>query len=198
MVVTAEDTADPNGRPLSFEWHLLQGDPEKVRIEPLGDGSSARITLDWHDSFRISEENPVVSSRIDVGVFAGNGVHDSAPAILSWYCPPDETRSYAPAPDGTPRIVSIDRADPAKAATYVDPMLLARADWRDDYRYDADGRPAGWTRTRPGRDPEAFTPGGDRLVARADGSAAPEPVAYRLDRTAEGALVVEEIAAGLP
>ena len=70
MLVSAEDTSDLNGRPLTFEWSLLQGDPAKVRIEPLGDGASARITLDWHDPFRISEENPVVSSRIDVGVFA--------------------------------------------------------------------------------------------------------------------------------
>ena len=197
MLVTAEDTRDPNGRPLTFEWHLLQGDPARVRIEPLDGGRRARITLDWHDPFRISEDNPVISSRIDVGVFASNGVHDSAPAILSWYCPPEETRSYAPGPDGAPRIVSIDHADPARAATYVDPMLFARADWRDTYRYDADGRPAGWTRTRPGREPEAFTAAGDRLLTRADGTRTAEAVAYRLDRDPEGALVVEEVS-GLP
>jgi hypothetical protein len=190
MLVTAEDTRDPNGRPLSFEWHLLQGDPGKVRIEPLDGGRRARITLDWHDPFRISEENPVISSRIDVGVFVNNGVHDSAPAILSWYCPPEEARAYAPGPDGTPRILSLDRADPAREA-YVDPMLFARADWRDVYRYDAAGRPAGWTRHRPGRAPEDFTAEGARLLPRADGTAA-EPVAYRLDRDSAGALVVEE------
>jgi hypothetical protein len=124
-------------------------------------------------------------------------VHDSAPAILSWYCPPEESRTYAPGPDG-PRILAIDHADPAKAETYVDPMLFARADWRDEFRYDADGRPAGWTRHRPGRDPEAFTAEGARLLTRADGTETAEPVAYPLDRDPEGALVVEEVTAGLP
>ena len=99
MLVTAEDTRDPNGRPLRFEWHLLQGDPARVKIEPQDGGRRARITLDWHDPFRISEDNPVISSRVDIGVFAHNGAHDSAPALLSWYCPP-ESRTYAPGPDG--------------------------------------------------------------------------------------------------
>ena len=58
---------------------LLQGDPSKVTIEPLDDGRRARVTLDWHDPFRISEENDQITARVDIGVFANNGVHDSAP-----------------------------------------------------------------------------------------------------------------------
>ena len=139
MQVSAADTRDPNGRPLSFEWRLLQGDPERVRIEPAADGASARITLDWQEPFRISEDNPLTSSRVDIGVFANNGVHDSAPAILSWYFPPEEARRYAAGPDGAPRIASIDYA--ARPAAYADPMLIARADWRDDYHYAAGRQP---------------------------------------------------------
>ena len=115
MVVSAEASRDPNGRKLAFHWQLLQGDPAHVTIEPLGDGSRALITLDWHEPFRISEDNPVMSSRVDIGVFADNGVHDSAPAMLSWYFPPNKSRTYAPGPDGAMRIASIDYADPAKA-----------------------------------------------------------------------------------
>ena len=92
MQVSAAETVDPNGRELGFEWRLLQGDPERVRIEPAADGRSARITLDWQEPFRISDDNPLTSARVDIGVFASNGVHDSAPAILSWYFPPEEAR----------------------------------------------------------------------------------------------------------
>ena len=35
MTVSAAETRDPNGRPLDFHWRLLQGDPERVTIEPL-------------------------------------------------------------------------------------------------------------------------------------------------------------------
>ncbi len=199
MLVSAEETADPNGRPLAFEWRLLQGDPARVRITPQDDGRRARIEIDWHEPFPISEDNPVRSARVDIGVFANNGVHDSAPAILSMAFPTHETRSYAPGPEGAPRIASIDHADPAKAETYADPMLMARAGWRDDYAYTPDGSPLGWTRTR-GTRTEAFTPEGERIVARApDGTPLTlEPVTYPLRRDAEGRLTVEEIAAPRP
>ena len=102
MVVSAEDSRDVNGRPLTFTWALLQGDPAKVLIEPLDGGRRARITLDWHDPFEISEEVPLVTSRVDIGVFAANGVHDSAPAILSWYFPPDASRTWETGPGRRP------------------------------------------------------------------------------------------------
>ena len=195
MLVSAEETRDPNGRELAFHWRLLQGDPAKVRIEPLDGGARARITLDWHDPFEISEQDPVVTSRVDIGVFADNGAHDSAPAIVSVWFPPGETRRYAPGPDGAPRIAAIDHADPKAAKAYRDPMLVARADWRDDFAYAADGTPLGWTRHRAGRPPEGFTPEGARILARgADGRPArTAPVAYRLSRDAAGALLIEEI-----
>ena len=189
MVVSAAETADPNGRPLSFAWRLLQGDPARVRITPADDGRSAGIEIDWHEPFPISEDNPIVSSRVDIGVFASNGAHDSAPAILSIAFPGHETRVYAPGPDGRPRIASIDHADPARAKTYADPMLMARADWRDDYAYAADGTPLGWTRTR-GDLTEDFTPEGARILTRAaDGAPlAVEAVSYPLRRDDKGRL----------
>ena len=119
-------------------------------------------------------------------------MHDSAPAILTWYFPPEEPRSYASGPDGPPRIAAIDYAGPAGPA-YADPMLMPRADWRDDYAYAADGTPLGWTRTRGGahrRLPRA----GERILTR-DPDGTPRrtaAVSYRLRRTDDGRLLVEE------
>ncbi len=190
MTVSAAETRDPNGRPLAFQWRLLQGDPKKVRITPSADGTSATISLDWHDPFRISDDNPVVTSRVDVGVFASNGVHDSAPAILSWYFPPSEARRIEPGPDGTPRIAAIDHANPARA--YADPILLPRADWRDDFAYAADGSPAGWTRVRADGRSETFDALGRRLPDPGNPATA-VAVAYPLARADDGRLVVEEV-----
>jgi hypothetical protein len=192
MLLSAEESRDANGRDLAFDWVLLQGDPSKVRIEPLDGGARARVTIDWHEPFRISEENDQRTARVDIGLFASNGVHDSAPAILSWTFPAHETRVYEEGPDtdgggGGTRIVSVDYADPAKTGTYADPVLFPRAAWRDAYRYDADGRSLGWTRARQGEPSEDFAPDGTRL-----GSAGPVPVAYPLEAVPAGGFVVVE------
>ncbi len=196
MILSAEDTRDINDRPLTFHWRVLQGDPAKISIEPLDDGRRARITLDWHEPFTISEEVPLTTARVDIGVFANNGVHDSAPAILSVYFPPHEARSYEPGPDGAPRIQSLDHA--GRPDAYADPLLLPRADWRDDYRYAEDGTLLGWTRSREGRAPEDYAADGSRILSRgADGTPERgEAVAYTLRHDDRGNLVVEELSAG--
>lgn len=190
MILSAEDSRDANGRPLTFHWRLLQGDPAKVRIEPLDGGARARVTLDWHDPFRISEENDQITSRVDIGVFADNGAHDSAPAILSWTFPAHETRVYETGPDNAPRVVSIDYADPGKAGIYADPLLYPRARWRDVYRYAADGRRLGWTRRRPDGSETAYGPDGLRADAETDAA-----VAYALLRGVDETLSVMESSA---
>ena len=197
MIVSAAESRDANNRDLTFHWHLLQGDPERVTIEPLGDGTRARITLDWHESFPISEDDPTVTSRVDIGVFAHNGVHDSAPAIVSWYFPPHETRIHEDGPDGAPRLVSLDHADPEKAEIYADPLLLPRADWRDAFTYTADGALAGWTRHRGDRT-EDYTATGARILTRTpDGTPdRTEAVAYPLRAADDGALHLREVSVG--
>lgn len=187
MILSAEDSRDANGRPLTFQWRLLQGDPRRVKIEPLEGGRQARVTLDWHEPFAISEENAQKTSRVDIGVFAVNGVHDSAPAILSWAFPTHETRVYETGEGGAPRIVSIDHADPARAKAYADPLLYPRADWRDVYRYDASGRPLGWTRSRGGTQ-AVYGPDGTRAETGATGA-----VRYPLDWGADGITRVVEV-----
>ena len=197
MTLTAEETTDPNDRALSFEWRLLQGDPERVRITPSADGRAATIALDWHEPFPISKDNPVRTARVDIGVFANNGVHDSAPAMLSVYFPPEAARTYEPGPDGTMRIASIDYA--ARPAVYADPMLIPRAGWRDAYHYDAGGALTGWTRTRGGISDE-YTAEGLRVLTPATGAepARADAVAYPLRRLPDGTLGLDEVSAAAP
>ncbi len=191
ITLDAGETADPNGRPLSFEWKLLAGDPAKVRITPAPDGRSARIALDWHEPFRISEDNPTLTHRVDIGVFANNGVHDSAPAILSVFFPPNETRVYGAGPDGATRIESIDHR--GRPSGIADPALLPRTDFRDDYLYAPDGTPLGWTRNWGNGAltgtfaAEAFDAEGRRL-----GPEGPERLHYPLIRAQDGALILTE------
>ena len=170
--VSAEETADPNGRELAFEWRLLQGDPERVRIEPLDDGRRARITLDWHDPFPISDDDPLVTARVDIGVFANNGVHDSAPAILSLVLPAVGGAQLRPRPrrraaDREHRLrcrpEGLRRPDarspaPTGATTTTGPpdgSLLGWTRVRGERReeFDADGRPHPRPRRRPGPGP---------------------------------------------
>jgi hypothetical protein len=194
MIVSAADSRDVNGRDIDFHWQLLQGDPEKVTIEPLDGGLRARITLDWHDPYMISEETPFTTARVDIGVFANNGVHDSAPAILSWYFPPDQTRLYENGPDGVPRILSIDHADPQKAEVYADPLLLPRADWRDAFSYAPDGSLVGWTRTRDDRREDYAADGARILTRNPDGTPARiQSVAYPLAPGPGGTLRLREV-----
>ncbi len=193
FTVSAAETRDPNGRPLAFEWRLLQGDPDLVEIAPFDGGRQARITLDWQEPQPVSGAPGITAARIDIGVFANNGVHDSAPAILSVALPAHEARRYEPGADGDiPRLAEIDYA--AHPETYVDPMLTARADWRDELHYDTEGAPIGWTRTRRDGASAAFTAAGARILAHdAEGRPSRTAIpAYPLGRTRQDALVVEE------
>lgn len=151
MVVTAKDTKDPNDHPLSFQWVLLRGDPKRVRIEPLDpDGLSARITMNWHDSFAVPPRNAAddiarTASRVDIGVFAWNGRSDSAPSIISVTFPTHQQRAYAAGPDGVTRLQSIDYDAVGRKAAF-DPVLHWSAPWSDRFTYSPDGELLGWMR----------------------------------------------------
>lgn len=91
LVVAAASPGDLLRRPLSFRWQLLQGDPKLVSIEP-GEQGQARIRVRWHGPQL--NTTGIRSHRVDIGVFASNGVATSAPAFVTFYMPPNETRSY--------------------------------------------------------------------------------------------------------
>lgn len=117
--LSARRTADFMSRPLTTKWVLLQGDPEKVKIEPSDDGKEAAITVDWHPAVQAS--TGIISHRVDIGVFANNGMGWSAPAIFSVFMPPNEARYY----DASGRLTEIcyDAGNP-------DPGLPATTDLR--------------------------------------------------------------------
>lgn len=137
MVVSAGKTADPNGHELTFIWTVLRGDPDKVRIKPIGDrGAKAEISIDWHDMRRINPTKDRTTSRVDIGVFAWNGYHDSAPAMISINFPNHQKREYAPDPiGGSKRLVAIDYDAIAREAKY-DAALFWSAPWVDFMIYD--------------------------------------------------------------
>ncbi len=85
ITVSAENSFDPNGLPLSFHWRLIRGDPDHVRITPQGEnGATAEIEIDFHDAELIqigSEER--LSTLVSVAVFAHNGYYFSAPAFIT-------------------------------------------------------------------------------------------------------------------
>jgi hypothetical protein len=151
LLITAEDTSAPNERPLTFEWRLLRGDPQRVWIEPQGaDGRTARIRIAWHDPWtelvahgKSYSERRV--SRVDIGVFADNGVHDSAPAMISIDFPEHQVRQYTTGKDGEKRLLSIDY-DASGRGAYFDPVLFWSAAWTDKARYDESGTLLGWDR----------------------------------------------------
>lgn len=176
MVLSAAATQDPNGRDLSFDWVLLRGDPERVRIEPLDDaGLTARVVVNWHEPYvlqppRANADPPRTTSRVDIGVFAWNGKTDSAPAILSISFPTHQARTYDSGPDGRLRLSAIDYDAIARNASY-DPELHWSAAWTDRYRYASDGTLLGWLRDEDGQITEFDADG-----MRSDGS----PVSYRI------------------
>lgn len=170
MVVSAEGSSDPNGKPLRFHWELLRGDASKIRIEPLDDaGRRARISIAWHDDFQVSRprrDAPVLlTSRVDIGVFADNGDTQSAPGFVSVAFPTHQSRSYAMR-DGAMRLMSIDYDAAARSAEF-DPSLFWTGAWRDEMDYDDQGRLRGWVRHGPGTETATFAADGTLNDGRA-------------------------------
>ncbi len=151
LVVTAEDTLAPNDRPITMEWRLLRGDPARVSISPEGpDGRTAKIRIAWHEpwiEFAPSKKGQIERrmSRVDIGVFASNGVNYSAPSFISIDFPEHQIREYSTLSDGTNRLLSIDY-NAAERKAYLDPLLYWSAAWIDTARYDESGTLSGWDR----------------------------------------------------
>ncbi len=147
--VTARSPALPGGdAPYRYRWVVLQGNPNLIRITPEGEaGQSARITVSWQDSIRPASGPLDRSNRVDIGVFADNGKHISAPSFITFLYPPEQTRRY----DESGNLVWLDHTEKGQAGAYADPRLFPRRNWQDRYRYDDQGRLLGWDRTTGGQ-----------------------------------------------
>lgn len=92
MIVSAAGSADVLGRPTKLECRLLRGDPNLVKIEAAGNGDVFKIRVKSH--MPIIAETGIRTHRVELGVFASNGVATSAPAFITFYMLPNEVRSY--------------------------------------------------------------------------------------------------------
>lgn len=163
MVISAKESRDLNKQPLTYHFAMLRGDPEKVTIRPLEDGSLAEITIRHHERLPVAPGANIESNRVDIGVFVENEKHFSAPAFLSLTYLDNQKRTY----DEAGRIQVVDYADPEVCKNYVDPLLDFRKNWRDEYQYDAAGHMLGWTRIR-GEEKQRFTFDGCVVAATDD------------------------------
>ncbi len=194
MVVDASATQDPNGRTLTFHWVVLRGDAERIEIAPIGENRSrAELVVPWHERRPVPFAPKLTTDRVDIGVFAHNGVNYSAPAFVTFLFPADQKRSYGE----NGRIRCIDYADPERRARYVDPILFPARDWRDCYQYDAAGKLLGWNRVRDGS-VQRFTRDGAKVV-ETDSQGRPtlaERVRYELEVTARERPKVVQVPTG--
>jgi hypothetical protein len=147
MAISTARTVDPNGHPLTFEWRLLQGDPDLVTIRKLkDDGSEVELRIRSHATAAWQGSAGLASRRIDIAVFAYNGFNYSAPALVSFAYPARQTRVY----DRQQRLVEVDYEPPSRRDLYNDPLLFPKRSWRDVYQYADDGQLTGWTRIADG------------------------------------------------
>jgi hypothetical protein len=157
--VRIADSQDFMARPLTYEWRVLRGDPDLVKIEPNALLRDARITVTYQDGARPVPGTPEITSRrIDIGVFANNGVSYSPPCFITFSFLPNEHRRYNAE---TGRILETDYSP---ENSFVDITLTSAKPWKDRYRYDeTSGALLGWTRERQGKPPVDFDAEGKRL-----------------------------------
>ncbi|MCG8546904.1 MAG: tetratricopeptide repeat protein [Alphaproteobacteria bacterium] len=164
MVVDAGGTKDPNGRSLIYRWVVLRGDTDRIKISRLNKtGSKVELRVPWHERRAVPHSPELETDRVDIGVFAYNGEHFSAPSFITFFYPADQERLYNEAG----RIRQVDYNSPTYRQRYVDPALFPARDWRDIYEYDDAGSLVGWKRFRGGGI-QSFTRHGLKVVERDD------------------------------
>jgi hypothetical protein len=157
MTVSAAGTVDPNGRALTFHWVVLSGDARRIRITPKnGRADTVELSVPWHERKPVPGRTDLFSNRVDIGVFAHNGVHYSAPAFISFTYPANQWREYG----AEGRIRFVDYHASRYADRYADPALFPVRDWSDRYEYDGKGNLIGWTRLRTGGESRYSRQGG--------------------------------------
>lgn len=163
IVVSAAPSRDLNGRSLKYEWRILRGDPDRIKVRPLKpDSSVVELNIGWHPRRAVGTPGTIESNRVDIGVFVNNGEYFSAPGFVSCFYLDNEQREY----DGTGRLLSVTYND----TNYVDPLVDVPKQWRDVYEYDAAGTMVGWQRHRAANPdaPDGFTADGHLVRTRDD------------------------------
>ena len=146
MVVTAEASSDSSGRPLTYHWSLLRGDPNEVQIKPLNEkGSLVELRIAFTPSRPVWPGADIQSPRVDIGAFVNNGRYYSAPGFVTMYFLPNEARTY----DKSGSIAEVDYSFGDSTIGYPtsDPRAASYdiADWKpllDALTDDGDDLPA--------------------------------------------------------
>ncbi len=121
LVVSAEKSLDVNRKPLTFTWVVLRGDDKRIHIKPRNkSGSVAEISVAYHQRRPVAPGSALESNRVDIGVFAHNGVHYSAPGFVTFFSLDSEGRTY----DDRGRIVEIGYGMGETELTIPDPAKL--------------------------------------------------------------------------
>ncbi len=92
MLLSFEKTLNLTKKPLAMRAQVLQGDPRFVRIDNSEGKGVMRLRVRWQPP--VINATGIRSHRIDIGIFADNGVNISAPAIISFYMLPNEMHFY--------------------------------------------------------------------------------------------------------
>ena len=140
----------PEFKGAEFCWKVVHGDPKRVKVR----GFSAAETP-AKGFVRVSVDRiGLTTNRIDLACFARmKGKTDwGAPSFVSFSTVAQESRTYGP--DG--RLVSIDYTNPDKVP-YVDGIIALPRQWKDEYRYGADGQLSEVVRTQAGAAPRTFS-----------------------------------------
>lgn len=188
MTLQVRSASENTGLKLNYRWVVLQGNPDKVKITPENSRKDkVKIDVDWHEPFQNANRPDFKSTRVEIGVFAvtENGV--SAPSFVTFLYPKHQDRKY----NKSGQLVYIDHRHNKDA--YIDPQIYTRRDWRDDYRYDDNGRLVGWIRTR-GSIKSEFTYHGAKIISKDTLGRATkaERIAYKYDRQNNGLMLVNE------
>lgn len=160
-----------SGRPLQIHWRLLRGNPELVTITRSDSSPEATIRVQWHGKPADAPAfpKPIAGHRVEIGVFADDGINYSPPCFITFHFLSNERRRY----DDEGRIQETDyRFD----GSFTDITLTSEKPWRDVYHYDKNGKPTGWTREEENKAAVQFDAGG-RMMR--DGKAV--PVRYEVD-----------------
>jgi len=194
MTVNTDRTKIPKGQSITYQWVVLRGDSNRIKIKPQKkDGSSAEITVDWHTPFPAPDRPDYMTNRVEIGVFASNGANFSAPAFINFLYPPNQARAYG----DNGQILSIDH-QASRKKQYIDPQIFPRRNWRDDYIYDDRGNLVGWARTR-GKKVDDFTRHGAKVLEKDTSGRAlkAEKMTYGLEQSKSGKLLVAEQPTGV-
>lgn len=143
---------------VTYQWFVVNGDPDKIRIRPLTqDASLTTLEVDYHGEY---EQQGFKMRHVDIACVAlRKGKPASAPCFVSFRYLANERRTY----DAQGRITQIDYRSPSSGFVYEDPALSAFKNWCDDYQYEGH-QLRGWKRTLPNGEEQQFDATGRRIL----------------------------------